>query len=419
MAIDNIISFILGAVATEIVKLAVPSFWGWIMRIARNIGPKPKTPPFHRFPVDAGVNEVLAAELDRRQERFWAMGRIIELERAPNLKKGWRKDTMSFNVETDSFSAIEPFQALYAEWKRDNSKNPDKGRYVLTDIAGPNTSDNPFLALGLKRSTFGMVYSIGQALDRTIEIEPANYQTPRSWFHGNLLNPSSPLPKWIVFHVLVRTLHGKGHIILQKRSREGHYWKDHLSASFEEQLDDCDFLPEIDKLTPSIKKILVDIRDRLEEDSRLCETKIDDPNLFIRGVLRGLCEEFAIQKDDVRSVKLMSLFVDYTELHCGCCVLVDVDLSPDAILERWKRAPDRREGTVFFMSSEFEHIVQALALGRIALENVGEAESSTQKWHSSTGYRLFMFGASEYGENAILRAIDDFREKNSDQYARQ
>ena len=313
--------------------------------------------------VDQNVKRLLIAERNRNGKDYFAIGNCIELTKSSNLQNGWFTDKLSCVIDPEPFKLVFGFQRLCDEWKQNNPKNPDKKRYILSDIIGQNTSDAPFIQFKFRESTFGKIFPIESSLDKSIEIEESNYGVPRKRFVSQLLSLSeSPIPNCFGFHIIAKTT--DGYIVFGQRSKYADYYPNLWSASCEEQMAEEDF---------------------------------SKANPFVGGVRRALEEEFGIPAvDEGVHVRLLSVFLEYDVMNTNCCAVADVHLTSEELKQRWfEIASDKEEAAkLTFISSDFETLVRSLLTGEL---NVDGKESITEEWHPTTKYRLFMFCASEYG----------------------
>jgi transcriptional regulator with XRE-family HTH domain len=157
-------------------------------------------------------------------------------------------------------------------------------------------------------------------------------------------------------------------IILMRRSSSVAFYPNHWSASFEETMN-----------APGLN--------RKGQPSRS-----DDADFFA-GALRGLEEELAVSRDDVESIKGLSLNVEYLTLSMDAITVIKLRLSGEEIRENWVvEAWDRDEASKF-------------ALLPAHLPTVVEKLFSRTLWHPTARMRLIQFLFHTYGVKAVASAI--------------
>jgi hypothetical protein len=157
-------------------------------------------------------------------------------------------------------------------------------------------------------------------------------------------------------------------IILMRRSSSVAFYPNHWSASFEETMN-----------APGLN--------RKGQPSRS-----DDADFFA-GALRGLEEELAVSRDDVESIKVLSLNVEYLTLSMDAITVIKLRLSGEEIRENWVvEAWDRDEASKF-------------ALLPAHLPTVVEKLFSRTLWHPTARMRLIQFLFHTYGVKAVASAI--------------
>jgi hypothetical protein len=323
--------------------------------------------------VDPEVRRLLALEEERTGRKLFAIGRCIELVRCPNLKHGWPWEMMSFSFDESPFVLKEGFNRICCEWKQNNLTNPDKDRFILSRIAGMNTSDAPYVHFEFKKSSFGKIFPIQDCLDKSIEIEAGIHGSPRNRYMEQLLTlGESPIPNFLVFHVLVETADKL--ISLVQRSGDADYYPRCWSASFEEQL-------------------------AIEDFNNPFQT-----NPCIAGVLRGLEEEFGVLSGEVEQIKLLSVFLEYDNLNTACCAVANLKISGKELQQRWSEvAGDKAEaGRMEFIDSDPEKLLMSLSNNEITINQQTVREDS---WHPSTKLRVSLFCASEQGMSYFHQSL--------------
>lgn len=157
-------------------------------------------------------------------------------------------------------------------------------------------------------------------------------------------------------------------IVLMRRSSSVAFYPNHWSASFEETMN-----------APGL--------DRKGQPSRS-----DDADFFA-GALRGLEEELAVSHDDVESIKVISLNVEYLTLSMDVITVIKLRLTGEEIRESWLvEAWDRDEASKF-------------ALLPADLPSVVEKLFSRTLWHPTARMRLIQFLFHTYGVKAVASAL--------------
>lgn len=157
-------------------------------------------------------------------------------------------------------------------------------------------------------------------------------------------------------------------IVLMQRSSSVTYYPNHWSASFEETMN-----------APGI-------------DRRGKPSRSDDADFFI-GVRRGLEEEFAMPKDAIESVNILSLNVEYLTLSVDVIILIKVNLDSEEVKQRWMvEARDKDEASRFAsISTDLHEVVDKLF--------------SKTLWHPTARMRLIQFLFHTYGVKEVAKAI--------------
>jgi len=157
-------------------------------------------------------------------------------------------------------------------------------------------------------------------------------------------------------------------IILMQRSPSVAFYPDHWSASFEETMN----APSTGQGNTPPQKGDAD---------------------FFAGAIRGLDEEFAIATNAVKSIKVLSLNVEYLTLSVDPITLTKLDLEADEIKQNWLlRARHRDEASKF-------------ALLPTDLPSVVDKLFSRTLWHPSARMRLIQFLFHTYGIDEVAAAI--------------
>jgi transcriptional regulator with XRE-family HTH domain len=157
-------------------------------------------------------------------------------------------------------------------------------------------------------------------------------------------------------------------IILMQRSLSVAFYPNHWSASFEETMN-----------APAMN---------LEGKP----TQKGDADFFA-GAIRGLDEEFAISEEDVESIKVLSLNVEYLTLSVDAITLIKLNISSEEVKQNWLlRAAHREEASRF-------------ATVPTDLESVTDKILSRTQWHPTSRMRLLQFLFHTYGIDAVARAI--------------
>jgi transcriptional regulator with XRE-family HTH domain len=157
-------------------------------------------------------------------------------------------------------------------------------------------------------------------------------------------------------------------IVLMRRSSSVAFYPNHWSVSFEETMN-----------APGL--------DRKGQPSRS-----DDADFFA-GALRGLEEELAVSHDDVESIKVISLNVEYLTLSMDTITVIKLRLTGEEIRESWLvEAWDRDEASKF-------------ALLPADLPSVVEKLFSRTLWHPTARMRLIQFLFHTYGVKAVASVL--------------
>jgi hypothetical protein len=158
------------------------------------------------------------------------------------------------------------------------------------------------------------------------------------------------------------------HILLIQRSLSVAFYPNHWSASFEETMN-----------APATKR-------------EGTFTQKGDRNFF-EGATRGLEEEFAISANSIKSLKVLSLNVEYLTLSVDAIVLIKLDLDADEIKQNWiLRAAHRDEAS-------------RLTAIPTSLENIIDKLFDKTQWHPTSRMRLIQFLFHTYGIDPVAKAV--------------
>ncbi|MBE3561185.1 MAG: hypothetical protein IMW89_18490 [Ktedonobacteraceae bacterium] len=157
-------------------------------------------------------------------------------------------------------------------------------------------------------------------------------------------------------------------IVLMRRSSSVAFYPNHWSASFEETMNAPGF-------------------NRKGQPSRS-----DDADFFA-GALRGLEEELAVSQNDVESIKVLSLNVEYLTLSVDVITVIRLRLTGEEVREKWLvEAWDRDEASRFaLLSAQLPVVVEKLF--------------SRTLWHPTARMRLIQFLFHTYGVKAVASAL--------------
>lgn len=157
-------------------------------------------------------------------------------------------------------------------------------------------------------------------------------------------------------------------ILLMRRSSSVAFYPNHWSASFEETMN-----------APGL--------DRRGQPSRS-----DDADFFA-GAQRGLEEELAVTANDVESMMVLSLNVEYLTLSVDVITLIKLRLTGEEIRQGWLlEAWDRDEASKFeLLSADLSSVVDKLF--------------SKTLWHPTARMRLIQFLFHTYGVKEVASAL--------------
>jgi hypothetical protein len=157
-------------------------------------------------------------------------------------------------------------------------------------------------------------------------------------------------------------------ILLMQRSSSVAFYPNHWSASFEETMN-----------APGL--------DRKGQPSRS-----DDADFFA-GAIRGLDEEFAIDRSAIESIRVLSLNVEYLTLSVDVITVARVRLTGEQVRQRWLlKAWDRDEASKF-------------ALLPATLPAVVDKLKSKTLWHPTARMRLIQYLFHAYGVDEVAAAL--------------
>jgi hypothetical protein len=157
-------------------------------------------------------------------------------------------------------------------------------------------------------------------------------------------------------------------ILLVQRSQSVAFYPNHWSASFEETMN-----------APATNR------------EGIPTQKADSD--FFAGAIRGLDEEFSIAEDTIKSIKVLSLNVEYLTLSVDPIVLIKLDMEAEEIKQNWLLKARHREEA------------SRLATVSIDLGSVIEKLFSRTLWHPTSRMRLIQFLFHTYGIDPVAKAI--------------
>src|SRR6266480_72107 len=168
-------------------------------------------------------------------------------------------------------------------------------------------------------------------------------------------------------------------ILLMQRSPSVAFYPDHWSASFEETMN----APSTGQGNTPPQKGDAD---------------------FFAGAIRGLDEEFAIAANAVKSIKVLSLNVEYLTLSVDVITVIKLSLTAEEIRESWLlKAWDRDEASKFsLLSTDLTTVVNKLF--------------SRTLWHPTARMRLIQFLFHTYGVDEVAAAIKAKKDALSEAY---
>lgn len=157
-------------------------------------------------------------------------------------------------------------------------------------------------------------------------------------------------------------------LLLVQRSLSVAFYPNHWSASFEETMN-----------APAINR------------EGLPTQKADSD--FFAGAIRGLDEEFSIAEDTIKSIKVLSLNVEYLTLSVDPVVLIKLSMEAEEIKQSWLLKARHREEA------------SRIATVPTNLESVIDKLFSRTQWHPTSRMRLIQFLFHSYGIDSVAKAI--------------
>jgi hypothetical protein len=157
-------------------------------------------------------------------------------------------------------------------------------------------------------------------------------------------------------------------LVLMRRSSLVAFYPHHWSASFEETMN-----------APS--------------SEGLCAPEETTDADFFSAAIRGLQEEFAIPARAVRDATVLSLNVEYLTLSVDVIVVIQVDLSADAIRQTWLlSARDKNEATkLSTIPADLPSVVKQIGIPTL--------------WHPTSRMRLIQYLFERYGVDGVANAL--------------
>jgi hypothetical protein len=216
-------------------------------------------------------------------------------------------------------------------------------------------SVDPFLDEPLLTSSHGSKISLRQKYGHTtLTYSSADKRTPL-------------IPAPVSVQCIILTADQQ--IVLMQRSHAVAFYPDHWSASFEETMN-------------------------APIGSNAQGPREGDKN-FITAAMRGLNEKFAVREDDIKSIKVLSLNIEYLTLSSAIITFIELGITASEMKQRWLLEAKRREEASKFatLAADLPSVVEKLF-------------SSTQ-WHPTSRMRLIQFLFYMYDVTKVAQEVEE------------
>ncbi len=304
-------------------------------------------------------------------ERF-AVDDCIIFANSPNFE-GWGANDIRTTMLTHPLPIPQDLEELQQKKVRSIEKHYFNAPHYRLVSATPAFSELDHLKITLAPIGFYDYFSLNPFFDEPLLTALDGSKISIRQKYGNTAltysstdKGTSLIPAPVSIQCLVVTEDEQ--IILMQRSPSVAFYPDHWSASFEETMN----APSTGQGNTPPQKGDAD---------------------FFAGAIRGLDEEFAIATNAVKSIKVLSLNVEYLTLSVDPITLTKLDLEADEIKQNWLlRARHRDEASKF-------------ALLPTDLPSVVDKLFSRTLWHPSARMRLIQFLFHTYGIDEVAAAI--------------
>lgn len=304
-------------------------------------------------------------------ERF-AIDDCILLANSEDFK-GWEQHEIKTTVLTTPLPIPDDLATLQREKLPDIEKHYFNAPHYRLVSATPAFSELDHLKIVLAPIGFFDYFSLNPFFDEPLlkALDGSDISIRQKYGNTTLTYSStdkgtSLIPAPISIQCIVITADEQ--IILMQRSLSVAFYPNHWSASFEETMNA--FASNIGG--QPIQKGDTD---------------------FFAGAIRGLEEEFALAEDTVKSMKVLSLNVEYLTLSVDAITLIKLNLTAEEIKQNWLlRARHREE------ASRFATIPNDLA-------SVIDKLTSRTLWHPTSRMRLTQFLLHTYGIDAVVKTF--------------
>ncbi len=304
-------------------------------------------------------------------ERF-AVDDCIILTNSENFE-GWERHEIQTTILTTPLPIPEDLANLQKEKLPAIEKHYFNAPHYRLVSATPSFSELDHLKVVLAPLGFYDYFSLNPFFDEPLLTAIDNSKISIRQKYGNTAltysstdKGTSLIPAPVSVQCIVVTEDQQ--ILLVQRSMSVAFYPNHWSASFEETMN-----------APIIN---------LEGKY----TQKEDRDFF-EGAIRGLDEEFAIASDEIESIKVLSLNVEYLTLSVDPITLIKLHLTAEEIKQSWILKARHRE--------------EASRLTTIPanLESVLEKLLSRIQWHPTSRMRLLQFLFHTYGIDAVTQAM--------------
>ena len=304
-------------------------------------------------------------------ERF-AVDDCIIFANSPNFE-GWEAKDIKTSILANPLPIPEDLEELKREKIPAIEKHYFNAPHYRLVSATPAFSELDYLKITLAPIGFYDYFSLNPFFDEPLLTALDGSKISIRQKYGNTAltysstdKGTSLIPAPVSIQCLVVTEDQQ--IILMQRSPSVAFYPDHWSASFEETMN----APTTDEKNTPPQKGDAD---------------------FFAGAIRGLDEEFAIPADAVKSIKVLSLNVEYLTLSVDPITLIRLNLEADEIKHNWLlRARHRDEASKFaLLSADLASVIDKLF--------------SRTLWHPTARMRLIQFLFHTYGIDEVAAAI--------------
>jgi isopentenyldiphosphate isomerase len=295
-----------------------------------------------------------------------AWGTEVMLQSPPDLRDGWKADSVELAVSQSVFKMPATYAAAYRRFvKAQNAADPQRiaareRKYALAR-SPVSFSDNPSLRLEVRETEYANV------LFYKDKVAPDHAQRS-ALARAAVSDGRVEFPNNLSLHAVITTSDGK--LLLTRRSSKVEYFPGRWSCSIEEQLAARDLHP-------------------------------DDGAAVRRWVTRMLTEELGFRRQTLEQwfagdARILGVFLEASILNCGLVGLVNLGCDSTTLTQILRTHPRN--------DYEFDEFT-FIGWREIARELI----TPSRGYHPTSGIRMLMAGIAHFGPLAFIERLVDAR----------